>query len=468
MRPYIKLGLPSYFYPFLGAIKRLHIYEHQHKDAFYYYKELAAKNPNAIAEVINFGNYVGINLLDSKITKEFYAKQSCYNKIFFSKAISTLVGTGLVFSEGNLWKSHRKAISSIFHFEFLKKNVPLIVNTTREFFNNLMITSLQNVNIMDEIQKITGEIVGRIFFGENLNHYTLKGKPLTLYLQELVTRNGLVHQMPIVFFFRYAGFNLEWIPVFKQLMNDIKELRRLCYKIVQDRKLSKANQHDLLGLLLQTQNNPLPEDNFSDEDIIDEFITFFIAGMDTTGHLITMALYLISKNPQYTKKLEEEIKLVYSRTNPATIDNLNQMELMHAILKETLRLYTPAPTIFPRVAQVDHELMGLKIKKGMLVRPTPIYNYSNAKYFDQPLKFKPERWFDKKEHELDPFVYIPFSAGARNCIGQHLAILEAKIIISEFLKTFRYKIVPENYRLVMTFNFLYEPKIPLLMNLYVK
>ncbi len=254
MQKYKKYGLLFYFFPFLGPFKRLHNLEKSKKDSFFFYRELGAQNQNALGEVINFGNMVGINLLDPKLIKEFHSKQSNYRKVELSKAVDAMAGSGLVFSEGEVWKKHRKTISSIFHFDFLKQNIPLMINTTKEFYSEIINASLNSVHIMDEIQKITGEIVGRIFFGENLNKYTHFGKPLTLYLQELGTRMGQIHQKPLVFFLRSSGLPLELMPSFRHLLKEIKVFRSLCQKIIQYRKALNSNGNNLLGLLLETQS----------------------------------------------------------------------------------------------------------------------------------------------------------------------------------------------------------------------
>jgi len=436
-----------------------------------HYKNLAESEPNVRAEVGNTGKNISILLFDPKLIKDFYAKQNYYQKTRILQTMREIMGTGLVLAEGNLWKNHRKIISSRFHFEFLKDNIPSITATTREFLNELAKAPLKRVNILDEVQKITGEVVGRIFFGENLNKYKFKGQLLTLYLAGLMARatSGLRRN----YFVRFAfilGLNLEIIPSYRVLLNEIKEFRQFCFKIIKDRKDSgvKGKGHDLLGVLLETQNNSSPEDRFTDEDIINEFITFFIAGMDTTGNLINMTLYLLQANPQSFEKLMEEIKTVYNKTEPVTIENLNQMEFLHSILKETLRLYTPVPVIFPRKAQADHMLGDIYIKKGTSVRPTPIFNHANPNYFKEPRKFKPERWLNKKEQEIDAFVFTPFSAGARNCIGQHLAMIEAKIVICEFIKMFKFEMSEKDYDLRMAFNFTYRPKQDICMDLQLK
>jgi len=331
-------------------------------------------------------------------------------------------------------------------------------------------TNLTKVNILDELQKITGEMVGRIFFGQNLNKYKINGKLLTLYLADLMVRSttGFRKNYFIIMAFM-VGINLELFPSYREIMNEVREFRQVCIKIIQERKNSPhAKGTDLLGVLLETQNASKSEEHFTDDDIVNEFVTFFIAGMDTTGHLTTMALYLLTQNPQSFSKLQEEVDQVYSKTDPVTIEDLGHMDYMQCVLKETMRLYTPAPTIFPRIAQNDHTLGNLNIKKGTSVRPTPLYNFASPKYFEDPREFKPERWLIKKEQDLEPFVFIPFSAGPRNCIGQHMAMIESKIIISEFIKKFKFNMSERDFDLVMTFSFLYRPKNHIEMDLKLK
>ena len=469
MHSYKKQGVfCQFFLSSKGVLSRDKEYEASHKDIFGFEKELAKKNNNVPAIVTNFGSRIDITLLDPKLIKEFYNTPH-YSRGFTTTVVNILMGTGLFVAEGDLWKSHRKVISSMFHFEFLKQCVPLIVDTTREFLDKVTKKDLKGVDIGNEINTITGEIVGRIFFSENLSQYDYKGQTLTLYLAGLLTRMTRLFGNSTVMFLYKAGLNLEWASAYRDFIREIKEFRQYCLKIVQDRKASgKKNNKDLLGLLLATQDASNPTEGFSDEDIISEFITFFIAGMDSTGGLITIILYLLSKNPQYIEDLEKEIKAHYNKTDPPTLDEINKMEIMHGIVREALRMYNPAPRILQRKATVDHDLLDLKIKKGMYLRPGPIYNSSNSKYFDEPEKFKPERWLNKKENEVDPFAYIPFSAGARNCIGQHLATIEAKVIVVEFLKMFKFELVPKDYDLVMTMTSIYKPKSKIIMNLEKK
>jgi len=462
---YQKQNLSCHFYPLLGTLKRAVIDQHSHLDALYSYKKCHELKHQPL-EATNYGENVVISLFDPKLIKEFYAKQHNYKKFQFSTTSTQLCGTGLLFAENNLWKNHRKKVSNVFHFEFFRQNVALMVDTTREALVSLMIKPLQDVNLLEEMQKIMAEIIGCIFFGAKISKHSHNDKPLTLSLYELIQQIQKISNKPAQVLARRAGIDPRWSSSLKPVIREVKELKKICLKLIQSRRDSEqTGSQDLLGSLLQAQ--PTYDEPFSDEDIYNEFISFFIAGMNTTGYMIATTIYLLNKNSQFLKKIEEEITQIYNRSHYVTIEGLNQMDHMHAAFKETLRLFSPTPFIFPRVAQANHKLSNIQIKKGTLVRPAPLVNQTNEKYFNEPFVYMPERWLNCKK-ETDPFVYIPFSAGSRNCIGQHFAILKAKIVLSEFIKLYRIQVNPQKFKLIMAYNFLYEPQIDIIANLFIK
>jgi len=97
---------------------------------------------------------------------------------------------GLLNIEGENWRRHRKIISSVFHYEFLKQMTPVVIQTANEFLDKLaQKDDLKNQNIMNEMQKITGEIVARIFFGNSLTSNLENDKPITTELGEIISES---------------------------------------------------------------------------------------------------------------------------------------------------------------------------------------------------------------------------------------------------------------------------------------
>jgi len=217
-----------------------------------------------------------------------------------------------------------------------------------------------------------------------------------------------------------------------------------------------TQEKDLLDLLLDLQQTNA-EDAIPDEEIIDEFVSFFLAGMDTTGHLMTMMTYNICTHPQYLDTAREEISKIYSgRDLKLTVEDLNSMNFLNLLIKETLRFNGPVNGILFREALEDHNLADVRVKKGTLLGLDLICHHYNPMYYENVEKFDPYRWSEEKMKNLPPFAYIPFSAGSRNCIGQHLSQIEAKIMMSEFLQRYDCKI-SEGYEHKMTMRFLCEP-----------
>ena len=423
-------------------------------DILYCLKNFKRDFPNHKFEVSNFISKAVVMLCDPDYSKEFVQKPQFYKKDHFVQVLKPLIGNGLFLAEGETWKRHRKVISGSFNYELLKSNVSIIQDITAKYFKNLPVEAYKDYSVISRAQDITGEIVGRIFFGKNLNNYAFEGGPLTIGLAKLIKELVMcAFTMPVLL----LGPNVirsPFLPKFKRLMNRINRIRSICLTLIEEKK-NEGKSDDLLGSLLATQQLADPEQRLSDTDIVDEFITFFVAGMDTTGQLIGMTLYNLSQNPQYLEDLKTERDQTYNTETRKTIDSIQKMDVLHSILKETLRLYTPVPGLTTREAIVDHNLLDLKIRKGDLVRVELLASCFDEKNFEEPRSFKPERWRGQ-DKKLDPYAFIPFSAGPRNCIGQHLAIIESKVIVSEFLERFNFK-AKDDYQFRMTQRLLYEP-----------
>jgi len=462
IRNYKKQNVATYFFPVLGCFRLLQESFVKNGDAFGFTKRDAETFPDQKCWVSNVQSDVVVSLRGTQEIKDFLQKPHLYQKSKYIDMIKLIAGTGLVTVEGNTWKSHRKIISNSFHYEFLKEKVPMIQDITKQFFEKLKPEDLKSYAVLSRIQEITGEIVGTIFFGENLNSYTFETKPLTLALADIVSEIGDVSRDPLFLIFGPKIVSHPKFAKYKQLFNKIMGFRKICHDIIQDRKTQKQQtHHDLLNSLLATQTS---QDGYSDEDIVNEFVTFFIAGMDTTGHLIGMALYCLTQHPQYLGELKEERKLTYNLQKRVSADSLQKMDVLHGFLKETLRLYTPAPTSFFKLSLEDHNIGDLRVKKGDLVVADYMFLFYNPKHFENPKMFYPERW-KKGESAIDPYAFTPFSAGPRNCIGQHLALIESKIIISEFLNRFDFHLKDQDYQLKMSIRFLYEPADELIFTL---
>ena len=461
---YKRKGMSTFFFPISGYLHYWDLGLKSDGDCFINFKRASKDFPGQKVLVTNLGPNTLFLLRDPQMIKEYLHKQHFYNKVGVATFLRPLFGNGLSTAEGETWKHHRRIVSNAFNYEKIKASVGIVQGTTREFLDKLSPNEYKNYRVITKIQEITGEIVGRIFFGEQLNNYQIEGKPLTLHLTNLMTEVMENSLTPTALLFGPKILHL--FPNYRRVMGKVKDFRKFCLQIIEEKRTENKKSNDLLGSLLTAQDSGDPDQILSDEDIIDEFIILFISGMDTTGHLIAMTLYNFCISEKFQQRLKEERDKTYNTEKVVTVDTLQKMDELHCLLKETLRVYHPAPVTFDRTAIVNHKLGNLEVKKGTWVKPDFFAVCFNEDYYEEPEKFNPDRWKNDTQNsqKRDPYTFIPFSGGPRNCIGQHLAIIDSKVIVSEFLEKFNFKL-KEGYNLRMTFRFLYEPYDELLFEL---
>ncbi|KAF2886530.1 hypothetical protein ILUMI_19644 [Ignelater luminosus] len=190
----------------------------------------------------------------------------------------------------------------------------------------------------------------------------------------------------------------------------------------------------MLDLLISAKNSGQPID---DEGIREEVDTFMFEGHDTTTACISFMLLLLACHQDIQEKVVEELQDVFGESDRApTYQDLQNLQYLDRVIKESLRLYPSVPFI-SRVS--DDEIQtytGYTIPKNTILQ-IHIYDvHHNPEIYPDPERFDPDRFLPENAARRHPFAYIPFSAGPRNCIGQKFAFLEIKTIVSYILRNF--------------------------------
>ena len=478
-----KKGAEIYFKPPIGMAMK-YANDAKRGDAFAWFKESIQKNPKLRFLASHYLDKPLIYLADPTLIKAFLADPSKTAKAFIFGPLLPLLENGLVFSNGNQWKKHRKTLSTIFEYGFIMSQIPTIVNTARHIFSKeIEAKKGKHIDILDLYQMITGELVFRIFFGEELEGATIDEEPLTSYLASLLELGFYNARAPENILFGVRGIKLGLFKRNRDYMHKSQKFLSFCKELIQLKKKkleeNPGNQKpgtksDLLTLLLQGQKQSKgTADEFSDEEILHDFITFFFAGMDTTGHMLTMATYYFAKQSEEVQNavLKEANEFSQAGVN-ITGDLINKYETIHAFFKETLRLGTPATVLILRDVVATQQVEDITLRKGSMVNAAFVANNHNPEIYREPYRFNMYRWIPEspdfeEEVRKHPFNFIPFSAGPRNCIGQHLAILEGKIIWSIFLSTYKYT-VPSDYEIHFKFGSMNGPREVLYLDIEKK
>ena len=384
----------------------------------------------------------------------------------------------LVRMEGEKHKKMRKILSASFHFEFLASNINTIQQVVQEKFKEWEDKGLigtEYIDILPEATNVAGEVIGALFFGMSYKNDIIRGRRLTDHVSQFILKGHIFSQKYLIYPWLYYLYLLQIVPNHREIAKDYEayedflknKIKKIKAEFSEKGFTDSEKNNNLLFRLLKVQLETQDDNNkLSDDEIRAQFMLFINAGQETTAHLITMCLYWLTQYPDYKDHIREEINQLEASGKSPTYPEINQLKMLNAIVRETLRLYSPAQELIPRVAKVDVVLGGIKVKKGTIINAYLTSNHFRNDVFADPLTFKPERWIDNGEGNnlKDPFIYIPFWAGYRGCIGQHLALIEAKIFLIEFLKKYDFELI-KNYKLNMAKEFLFTPREPVKIKL---
>ncbi|XP_041765666.1 uncharacterized protein LOC121590248 [Anopheles merus] len=377
------------------------------------------------------------------------------------------LGEGLLTSTGRKWHTHRKVITPTFHFKILEQFVEIFDQQSSTFVQ-VLATHAASGDTFDIFRPVTLcalDVICETAMGTKVNAQL---NTESEYVQAVKDITNLVQIRLFNFLIRYEIFYRFSANRRKQL-EALKVLHGYTDSVIKSRReeLNRAagsgkntvvneNENELgikkkmafLDMLLQSKIDGQP---LTDLEIREEVDTFMFEGHDTTTSAISFLLQNLAKHPVIQQKVFDEVRNVVGddRTRPVTIAMLNDMHYLDLVIKETLRLYPSVP-MFGRKMMEDAEINGKVFPAGSNTIILPFFLGRNPEFFPNPEKFDPERFnVETSAEKTNPYQYVPFSAGPRNCIGQKFAVAEIKSLVSKLLRN--YEILPPVGRYDETF-----------------
>jgi cytochrome P450 len=343
--------------------------------------------------------------------------------------LKKLVGEGLLTSEGPLWVRQRRLIQSGFRHEHLTEAATVVTTATLEMIERWKITSAQgrSFNLLHELARLTLKIFGSAFLGVDISHdATAIGRDWAV-VSEYFGQWNLNRFLPFV----------PTVLAFKWRVA-ARSLRRLADKVISERRKSATGKHDLLSILLDARDGWVGNDNDYDRQLRDEIITLILAGHETTAAALTWTYGLLARNPESERKLSIELASVLGGRTPAITD-LSTLKYTRTIVEESMRLYPPVWFI-PRSPIEDDEIAGYRIPKGSIVMLSPYVTHRHPFFWDEPERFRPERFSAENFQSRPRFAYFPFGGGPRQCVGSGFAMMEAQLILATIGQHYRLEV----------------------------
>ena len=438
---------------------------------------------------------------DVRVWEDLLSSQKYIEKASGYWVLQKFLGEGLLTGAGDLWKKRRRIITPAFHFEILNDFLSVMENRTIELiqmlersysdhaFNAFEITKPFSLSIICEtsmgitlsieetssgrFKQIYEELV-KILFKRQLNPFARYDWIYSL------TRNGKVYYKT------YAEL--------KSFVQDVIEKRLETRKNGSSSDLNKSKRKIFIDSLLDAYE----KGDIDVKGIFDEVNTFVNAGYETTSTALAWALYCLARNTEAQEKLYKEIS-GFKRTSGSSLQmvDFKKMPYLDLVIKESLRLHPPAPR-FGRHVKDGTVLGGREFPECSLIVDVISMN-RNPQFWKDPLSFIPER-FDETaasmmqenltnkpndedescneekiggekdtaaahQQKRNPFLYIPFSAGPRNCIGQRFALSELKAALFHLVRHFEWSSSQREDELEEVFDLVHSCANGLMLNI---
>uniref|UniRef100_A0A8C9TIQ3 Cholesterol 24-hydroxylase n=1 Tax=Scleropages formosus TaxID=113540 RepID=A0A8C9TIQ3_SCLFO len=279
---------------------------------------------------------------------------------------------------------------------------------------------------------VTLSVIAKVAFGIDLNLLETES-PFPKAIEKVL--NGIVYYIrdPMM---------LPWKWKFiKEVKDAIKLLRKTGEKCITERKRAMRNGESVPKDILTQILKSAEQDQHDDlEQMLDNFLTFFIAGQETTANQLSFAIMELGRHPEILKKLRKEIDDVLGAKKDIEYEDLGKLTYLSQVLKETLRLYPPAPGTSRWVAE-DMVISGIHVPGGAQVLMNTYVTGRMEEFFPDPLKFDPERFHPDAPKPY--FTYFPFALGPRSCIGKTFSQMEAKVVLSKLVQRFEMQLIPD-------------------------
>jgi cytochrome P450 len=341
------------------------------------------------------------------------------------KANKRVFGSGLLTSEGDFWLRQRRLAQPAFHRARIATYASTMVEYTERLLNEWQ--DGEERDIHKEMMRLTLQIVGKTLFDADVErhaHDVGKSMELLLELGADFRRTVLVpHWLPTP-----SNFRLELA---------IRKIEKVLYRMIAEKRASGREGSDLLSMLLAAQDED--GSHMTDKQLRDEAITLFLAGHETTANTLSWTWWLLAQNPSVEAKFHNELRNVLGGRAPS-MNDLPKLAYTNHIITESMRLYPPAWGT-ARTAIEDHEIAGYSVPNNSGVSFAQWTVHRDARWYDSPQEFRPERWEGDLMKRLPRFAYFPFGGGPRQCIGNAFALMEAALILATIAQQYRFRLV---------------------------
>lgn len=344
------------------------------------------------------------------------------------KRMGHFLGKGLLTTHGEAWRTQRRLIQTGFKELGMLSAImqDSLAESLKEFDSQIRVGP---VDVYSHLMKMTFSMVARSLFGARLKNEDIELVSHTICtVQEFIVRQTLQPYMN------------PWFAASGELRKH-EDMRQSADAVLLEyirRRRHEHPGHDLLQTLMDARYSD--GEGMTDELVLSESMQLLVAGHETSSNGLSWLLYLLSTHPDCLARVRNEFDSVLGDA-PLTHADVLKFEFTTQVIYEGLRLYPPFWMI-DRMAVADDRVGDVIIPSGSMVIVYVYGAHHARRYWQDPERFDPERFTKEEMKVRTPFTFLPFGGGPRVCIGQHYAMLQILMILSELIRRYEFELVP--------------------------
>ena len=404
---------------------------------------------------IYFGSERAVIVSSAELAREVLVQQSVVfggrpTNLPYGALLLSHNGKNIAFREMNArWKKQRK----IFHsaVKSFGSGLLLLENQVCDIVEDLVTELGEHQgtprDIEEDVRLCVSNVICAMTFGSK---YSRDNKEFKLMMktfdviQEAISPGNLVNIFPF----------LRRLPI-RQVQN-LENAVKLEYSIVERKyrehefAFDDDNLRDLTDSLLKQQRIEIDGKARDDVKLTDEEVKLiisdtFFAGIETSTTSILWGIYYLALNPEVQDKVHEEMREFLTPGLPPTYHDRRDLPFLQATVTEVYRCSSVAPLLLPHRAVVNASISGYHIPEGTMVLVNAWAIHHDPRLWDNPHSFRPARFIGNNGSYSppDPYTFLPFSAGKRNCIGEVLAKMVVFVTLARMLFNYRFSLVSE-------------------------